>query len=437
MLMAQLLVCSIPNPGHFNPMLTASRHLAAAGHTILFYTGETFQSKVEASGFEFVSLPGKANYDYRRPAEYFPDRDSVPPGPEWMNLCARALFSEPLVDQYHGLERILRTRSIDLVLIDTLFFGALPLLLGPRSKRPPVVCCGVNPMFLTGIDAGPTIPLASTAAERETVQQANREFLEMLEPFAISLNERLREIDSPLLPAPPFDCFYTLPDLFLQFSIPEFEFAPSDRPSTVHFVGPMLPDPTESFEEPSWWKDLDSGRPVVLVTQGTLANTDLTELIEPTLHALTGEDVLVIAATGNMDATICAVPRNARVVPFIPFDRLLPKVSVFVTNGGYGAVNQALAAGVPVVAAGQTEDKGWVSQRLAWSGAGINLKTSRPTERQIRSAVLEALSNPSYQRAADVLGQSIARYDAGEAVTEAVYSLTSASAAELAAAAAD
>jgi UDP:flavonoid glycosyltransferase YjiC (YdhE family) len=43
--MAQLLVCSVPNPGHFNPMLTLSRHLAAAGHTILFYTAETFQSK--------------------------------------------------------------------------------------------------------------------------------------------------------------------------------------------------------------------------------------------------------------------------------------------------------------------------------------------------------------------------------------------------------
>jgi hypothetical protein len=39
--------------------------------------------------------------------------------------------------------------------------------------------------------------------------------------------------------------------------------------------------------------------PVVLVTQGTLANNDLTELIEPTLRALEHEDVFVIAATGR------------------------------------------------------------------------------------------------------------------------------------------
>ena len=194
-------------------------------------------------------------------------------------------------------------------------------------------------------------------------------------------------------------------------------------PSSVHLVGPILPRASEEFEEPSWWADLDGDRPVVLVTQGTLANMDLTELIEPSLSALASEDVLVIAATGRTEAAISTVPRNARVVPFVPFDRLLPKVSVFVTNGGYGAVNQALSAGVPVITAGETEDKGWVAQRVAWSGAGINLETSRPTERQIRSAVLEALSNSSYRRTAGALRQKMTQHNALEAVAEAVDSL--------------
>jgi MGT family glycosyltransferase len=340
-----------------------------------------------------------------------------------LNLAVRAFFSEPLVDQHYGLDQILRTRSIDLILVDSFFFGILPLLLGPRSNRPPIVCCGVNPMLLTGIDAGPTAPPARTAAEQEVVQQANREFIELFKPFAADLNERLREVGSSRLPCPPFDCFYTLPDQVVQFSIREFEFVSSDMPSTVHLAGPVLPKATESFEEPSWWGELDNGRPVVLVTQGTLANTDLTELIEPTLAALSGEDVLVVAATGDTEAILSEVPANAKVVPFIPFDRLLPKVSVFVTNGGYGAVNQALAAGVPVIAAGQTEDKRFVSQRVAWSGVGVNLETSRPTESQIRSAVLEALANPRYRRNAGKLRQKIAKHDALKAVAQAVDSL--------------
>jgi MGT family glycosyltransferase len=421
--MAQLLICSVPNPGHFTSMLAVARQLADAGHAILFYTAENFRSKAEASGFEFASLSGKANYDFRNPAEIFPEMRSLPAGLEGFNLTIRSFFSDTLPDQYRGLKGLLRARSIDLILIDTLFYGALPLLLGPRSERPQVICCGVNPMFLTGIDAGPTAPLAKTEAELESVQEANHKFLRMFEPFAGHLNERLREVDSPLLPASPLDCFYTLPDLVLQFAIPEFEFVPSDKPFAVHLVGPILPRATEPFREPQWWADLDSGRPVVLVTQGTLANKDLTELIEPTLGALAGEDVLLIAATGDSAVRISGCPGNARVEAFIPFDKLLPKVSVFVTNGGFGGVNQALAAGVPVIAAGQTEDKGFVSRRVEWSGAGIDLKTSRPTKDQIRSAVLEVLSHDSYRRKAGALAQKIKQHNTFEAIEDAVKGL--------------
>ena len=36
---------------------------------------------------------------------------------------------------------------------------------------------------------------------------------------------------------------------------------------------------------PDWWSELDGSRPVVHVTQGTLANTDYKQLIAPTLRA--------------------------------------------------------------------------------------------------------------------------------------------------------
>lgn len=421
--MAQLLVCSVPNPGHVSPMLAVSRHLAHAGHTILFHTAEPFRERVEKCGLTFLPTRGKANYDYRRPDEFFPERRSLAPGPETMNGGCAATFCRPLADQHKGLQEILRTHSIDLILIDTVFFGALPLLLGSAADRPPVLCCGVNPMLLTGADAGPEAPRAKTAAGRRAAQQSNRNFIEMFRPFTARLNEELQKLGCASISGSPFDVFYTLPDRVLQFNIPEFEFVPSDTPSTVRLVGSLLPQASESFTEPVWWKDLEGGRPVVVVTQGTLANIDLSELISPTLSALSREDVLVIAATGRMDAAISGLPQNARVTHFIPFDRLLPKSSVLVTNGGFGAVTQALAAGVPLVTAGETEDKSWVSKRVGWSGAGINLGTGRPGEAMIRSALLEILANPSYRQAAARIAQTMQRYDALQAVAEEVNSL--------------
>nr|MDT0667010.1 hypothetical protein [Micromonospora sp. DSM 115978] len=74
-------------------------------------------------------------------------------------------------------------------------------------------------------------------------------------------------------------------DLFLQFSPPGFEYATTDLPSQVRFVGPPRTWVDPSWAPPPWWAELSDARRVVLVTQGAVAtNTD--ELLRPTLRAL-------------------------------------------------------------------------------------------------------------------------------------------------------
>ena len=81
---------------------------------------------------------------------------------------------------------------------------------------------------------------------------------------------------------------------------------------------------------------------------------------------------------------------------------------------------QALSFGVPIVAAGVSEDKSLANQRVAWSQTGIDLKTSLPSPEQIRSAVREILSNPAYRERARTLGNAIAKTDALKSMTELV-----------------
>ena len=104
-----------------------------------------------------------------------------------------------------------------------------------------------------------------------------------------------------------------------------------------------------------------------------------------------------------------SLPANARVVPFVPFGSLMPHVSAFVTNGGYGGVTIALANGIPVVSGGTTEDKMEVAGRLAYSGAGINLRTATPTPKSVRAAVRAVLDEPSYRANACRIQESMAR----------------------------
>jgi MGT family glycosyltransferase len=217
-----------------------------------------------------------------------------------------------------------------------------------------------------------------------------------------------------------FESLILRSDLFLQPTVPAFEYPRSDLPGHVHFIGALLPDGPTEFTKPGWWDDLKSDRPVVLVTQGTIA-TDFDDLLIPAIRGLADENVLVIATTGNKPVdhiSLDSPPSNLHLEPFVPFSQLMPHVDVMVTNGGYGGTHFALAHGVPLVAAGKTEDKAEICARVAWSGVGINLKTNKPTPEQIRGAVRTVLANPQYKEKVQAMQAEFARHNAPEKAVE-------------------
>lgn len=164
---------------------------------------------------------------------------------------------------------------------------------------------------------------------------------------------------------------------------------------------------------PPFWSELDGSRPIVHVTQGTIANA-APDLIAPALEGLATLDVLVVVSTGNRpvdELRLGTLPANVRVAEFLPYPELLPKVAVMVTNGGYGGVQLALSHGVPLVVAGASEDKPEVAARVAWSGAGLNLKTGTPTPRAVRDAVRKVLDDSRYRVRARALASEYRSHD--------------------------
>ena len=75
---------------------------------------------------------------------------------------------------------------------------------------------------------------------------------------------------------------------------------------------------------PAWWYSLDRSRPVVLVTQGTLANRYMSQLIEPAIAALANEQMTVIVATSRPDLEAVVLPKTRQRFAFFVH---LPKPS--------------------------------------------------------------------------------------------------------------
>ena len=160
---------------------------------------------------------------------------------------------------------------------------------------------------------------------------------------------------------------------------------------------------------------------MIPVNQGTEA-TNLDDLVLPTITGLRDQPVLVIAVPVRK-GQLGELPSNVRAEPFIPFDCLLPHVDVMVSNGGYGGTQMALAHGIPLVLAGETEDKMEVAARVEWTGAGTNLRKQRPSPDQVRSAVQEVLANPRYRENAEAIQADFAKYDALTRASEVLESL--------------
>jgi MGT family glycosyltransferase len=411
--MPEILIASLSPAGHIGPLLNVAQGLADRGDRVTVLSSAGHAAKIRAAGAIPRAIPPEADFDVTRLDIDLPGRTETS-GIKRVNFDIVRLFVQPMTHQTSVLSQLMTTTRFDAIIVDAGFFGILPFLLGDRAARPPVLAYTTTPLMITSRDTAPSgmgLPPSSSMLGRlrnRTLNVLSQKVL--LRQSQNAANHLLDHLNSRPLPTFILDAGL-LADRYISPTVPEFDYPRSDLPGHVRYVGAVHPAPTCGFRRPPWWAELDGDRPVIHVTQGTIDNADLGRLVEPTIEALGGEDVIVVATTGGRDVSQLKVglPVNTFVAEYVPHDLLLPKVDVMVTNGGYGAVQRALSMGVPLVVAGNTEDKPEVAARVAWAGAGINLRTGTPTPGALRAAVRKVLNDVRYLDAARGLETAFAR----------------------------
>lgn len=426
--MATVIAACAPLRGHVDPVLGVVRGLIGDGHRVVVTTGSRFAPLVAAAGADFVPLTGRADFDERDLDAYLPDQHRYR-GVALSQYQLQHTFIHPLPDQWATLSALLRSTDADLVMTDHLFAGVTPLLARSPRDRVPVVGLGIGPLAQLSVDAAPAgmaLQPSWSAAGRLRNRTLNAVATKVVFRDTQRLARRLfAEATGAPLPADfPFILDLTSRfDRLLQLGPREFEYSLSDLSAGVRFVG----RPAGTLAEvalPSWWDELDDGRPIIHLTQGTLANADLTTLLTPALEGLAALDAHVVVSTGGAEvATLGPLPANAKAAAFLPYDRLLPRLSALVSNGGFGTVLAALGHGVPVVVAPGAEDKPEVAARVRHFGVGVDLKTSRPTAAQVAAAVAAVLRDRRYRAKAAALADAMSRYTPREGIRAEVTEL--------------
>jgi MGT family glycosyltransferase len=404
----KILIASTPAAGHLNPLVSIASILVESGHEVAVQVNEDLRPAVEAAGHRVLSEIPNAQTSADYYFENYPERMQKSPGMEMTGYDLVHFFARVMAAQSASLKMALYDFPADLILTDSIYWGTLPMLVGPRDKRPAIAHLGVS---VVNIGSGKNIPIRpDETPEQRKAEVQLRERL-MLQPAQQAVNAALASLGYPALPCPVLEAMTELPDLYLHPGIASFEYPDSN--SKVKYIG-ALPAPVGQPKLPEWWRQIDRTKRLVLVTQGTIANRDFGQVIAPALVALGGrEDVTIIVTTGGQPAESIpvAIPSNARITSYLPYAQIMPEIDLLITNGGYGTVNMAISHGIPVISAGLTEDKEEVSAHVQWSGAGIDLRTNQATPEAIKHAVDQIFTQPGYRERARQLSLEFASHD--------------------------
>ncbi|KAK4161698.1 glycosyltransferase [Cladorrhinum sp. PSN259] len=427
-----LVLCtSSTAPGHVLPLTAIARHLRSIGHAVTFVGGVHHRNLIESSGATFLPTHESISLAKGPFRQWGMERAKYAEGLPRMVQDFKTFFIGQIEGQFlstkAALEEVRRQQSDKkqqvIIINETMWFGYLPFKYGaPRPAgwesdegMPKSLGINVTPVMLDG-DGFPPFPLGllpSSTAEGKERDEILKEWLYkyVVKEAYDGFRENIKRCGGVNVPDEwMVNLSYTAHDVTLQLCDPVLEYPRPDLPGHVKFAGSLPPKKggQVGFQFPAWWKEdvleNQAKRSVVVVSQGTLAR-DYTMLLAPTIRALAGrKDVLVIALLGKQGIEVPpgVLPgddeegvdvSNVRVSDFIPYDSVLEFAHVMISNAGYGGFIHCVVNGVPLIAAGLSEDKCEVSARVEWTGAGINLRTGRPTPEAVAAAVDTILSS--------------------------------------------
>lgn len=402
--MARFMLSAMPFTGHVTPLRAVAAALVARGHDVRVYTGAAFRERVESGGARLVPWRAAPDFDENDLTPTFP-RLRGEKGLRQVLINVQDVFIRTAPAQVEDLLAEWKREPWDAIAGDEVSVGAAFFA---EKTGTPWGTIGILPLNLIGKQGPPSG--MGLAPGRNPVTKLRDAALRAAVPLlgrslARPLAEAREEIGLP--PSSfTFDRVVFSPRLIVASGAPLLDYGRTDRPPSVHFVG-QLATPSTGSPLPDWWADL-AGRSVVHVTQGT-QNIDPSDLIRPALEALADRDVLIVVTTGvrGRDTLSFPVPANARVTGFVAYDDLLPLVDVVITNGGWGGTLAALGHGIPLVIAGGDLDKPEIAARVAWAGAGVNLRTGTPTADQVARGFDRVVQDAAYRQAAARVGTQL------------------------------
>lgn len=155
----------------------------------------------------------------------------------------------------------------------------------------------------------------------------------------------------------------------------------------THFVGGLPETPTDT--PPQWLLEIPAEAPLAFITLGTTFTGDLGFHSWSAQAAARAGYLPVVAIGWNPIAPdekaklIAALPKQTRLLNFVPLAHVLPRARLMIHHGGMGTTHAAVVYGVPQVVVPHAADQRGNARRVAQAKVGLNL-----TARDVKQGML-------------------------------------------------
>jgi UDP:flavonoid glycosyltransferase YjiC (YdhE family) len=397
----KILFANFPADGHFNPLTGLAVYLKQLGADVRWYTGKKYQEKIEKLGIPFYPLKKAIDFSVGEPDQVFPERKNHKSQVAKLKFDIRHAFVLRGPEYYQDISEINRTFPFDLMIADNCFTG---ISFVKQKLHKPVIAIGVVPLPETSKDL-PPVGLGLTPSYTFFGKRKQDLMRFFTDTFIFGESKKLidtiyKEHGMAVKPGNLFDVICKEADLLLQSGTPGFEYTRNDLGRNIRFIGALLPYASQKLRTPWFDERLNVYEKIVLVTQGTVER-DIEKILVPALEAFKDTGVLVVCTTGGSQTETLRKRfpyKNLVIEDFIPFGDVMPYADAYLTNGGYGGVMLGIENKLPMVVAGVHEGKKEICARVGYFKLGINLRTEKPTARQIKRSVEEVFRNDIYKK---------------------------------------
>ncbi len=408
--MATFWFVSAPLFGHLDwgGYLKTAQALQAQGHSVIWISQATIGEHIRQKGLAFEAIDETG---WLWPPPPLPDVNSIAPQEAIFIRYRRALdtwLSEELIPAAVLCLLALADRigPPDLLITDP-FISASAIAAEKLGVK--MVVCGWP--ATQDLDENRLF-----AVQKELAQDSRGRIKRLCDQFGVA-GENFATGPTPSVQSADLHVSY--------FNADWYQNEPPFLPQTV-FVGGSPTPPIGSA--PHWQQELPP-QPAVLITLGSVFTGDL-GFFAWSAQATARLGWIPIVVIGRQptlpeqkDELKRALPPTTRLLNWVDYDHLLPRLHLMVHHGGMGTTHAALVHGIPQVVVPHAADQRGQAKRVSYAKVGLNLSAHDVKNGQLLSAIRAVGTDDSVRQTAQRLATTLAGLGGAARAAECIEAL--------------